>query len=79
MKRLKFEIIALIILSTLLTAQDQNDTAKVRKSDIDTIVVYTATDSAIYNVENREMFLFGGADIKYKTMRLRSVCCEHES
>lgn len=73
MKRLKFEIIALIILSTLLTAQEQNDTAKVRKSDIDTIVVYTATDSAIYNVENREMFLFGGADIKYKTMRLRSA------
>lgn len=73
MKRLKFEIIAILILFSLSTAQNQNDTVKVKKSDIDTIVVYTATDSAIYDVENREMFLFGGADIKYKTMRLRSA------
>ncbi len=74
MKSLKLEIIAFMVLfSALLNSQTQNDTTKVKKSDIDTVVVYSAIDSAIYDVEKREMFLFGNADIKYKTMHLRSA------
>ncbi len=73
MNRLRIEIIALLIFFATINAQEQVDTTKVRKSEIDTTVVYTAVDSAIYDVENRNMFLFGNADIKYKTMRLRSA------
>lgn len=73
MNRLRIEIIALLIFFATINAQEQTDTTKVRKSEIDTTVVYTAVDSAIYDVENRNMFLFGNADIKYKTMRLRSA------
>jgi len=73
LRRLKCEIIAFLIFFSLLNGQNQGDTTKVKKSDIDTVVVYSAVDSAIYDVESREMFLFGGADIKYKTMRLRSA------
>jgi len=71
--RLRIEIIVLLIFFATINAQEHADTTKVRKSEIDTTVVYTAVDSAIYDVENRNMFLFGNADIKYKTMRLRSA------
>ena len=73
MNRLRIEIIVLLIFFATINAQEHADTTKVRKSEIDTTVVYTAVDSAIYDVENRNMFLFGNADIKYKTMRLRSA------
>ncbi len=72
MRFLNFQILLLFVLS-FLYGQNQQDTTRARKSEIDTIVVYTAVDSAIYDIENREMFLFGNADIKYKTMRLRSA------
>ncbi|WP_141654029.1 putative LPS assembly protein LptD [Candidatus Kryptonium thompsonii] len=70
---MRIEIIVLLIFFATINAQEHADTTKVRKSEIDTTVVYTAVDSAIYDVENRNMFLFGNADIKYKTMRLRSA------
>ena len=73
MNRLRIEIIVLLIFFATINAQEHADTTKVRKSEIDTTVVYTAVDSAIYDVENRNMFLFGNADIKYKTMPLRSA------
>lgn len=73
LRSLRYEIITFLILCCLTNGQGQNDTTKTKKSDIDTVVVYSAADSAIYDVENRKMFLFGGADIKYKTMRLRSA------
>ncbi len=73
LKKLNYKIIILLIFCCLTNGRGQNDTTKIKKSDIDTVVVYSAVDSAIYDVENRRMFLFGGADIKYKTMRLRSA------
>ncbi len=73
LEKLRLKIIALLIFFTAINVRGQVDTVEVKKSEIDTIVVYTAVDSAVYNVENREMFLFGNADIKYKTMRLRSA------
>jgi len=72
MRFLNIQILLLFVLS-FLYGQNQQDTTRTRKSEIDTIVAYTAVDSAIYDIENREMFLFGNADIKYKTMRLRSA------
>jgi len=73
MKFLWLNIIAVLTFALSLYSQNQIDTAKTKRSDIDTVVVYSAIDSAIYDVENRQMFLFGRADVRYKTMRLRSA------
>lgn len=41
-------------------------------SGIDSVVVYTATDSIIYSLSTRTMYLHGKADIKYRELGLKA-------
>ena len=41
-------------------------------SGVDTVVVYSAKDSVVFNAQTREMFLFEGGDLKYRTMELNA-------
>jgi lipopolysaccharide assembly outer membrane protein LptD (OstA) len=41
-------------------------------SGIDTTVVYSASDSIVYDLSNRTMYLHGNADIKHKDLQLRA-------
>jgi hypothetical protein len=42
------------------------------KSDIETTVNYSATDSMFFNLETQDMFLYGGAKIKYGNIELEA-------
>ena len=54
-----------------------SDTSKVdslsakRKFDVDAVVNAAATDSLIFNVETKKMFLYGSGEIKYKETDLK--------
>ncbi|MEX0601813.1 MAG: hypothetical protein WD295_00640, partial [Bacteroidota bacterium] len=43
-----------------------------RRSDIDTVVVYTAKDSVAYSMRTRFMHLYGQGDIKYRSMGIQA-------
>jgi lipopolysaccharide assembly outer membrane protein LptD (OstA) len=43
-----------------------------RRSDIDTVVVYSAKDSIVYSMSIRMMKLYGQSDLQYRTMGLQS-------
>jgi lipopolysaccharide assembly outer membrane protein LptD (OstA) len=63
-----------------LAAQSRRDTAAVRDtlrgrespSGVDSIITYTASDSVVYNIDGRTMFLYGKGDIKYKELGLKA-------
>ncbi len=42
------------------------------RSDIDTLVVYSAKDSIIYSMKTRFMNLYGQSDLQYRTMGLKA-------
>jgi hypothetical protein len=42
------------------------------RSDIDTVVIYSATDSIIYSMRTRFMNLYGQSDLHYRTMGLKA-------
>lgn len=44
-----------------------------KKIDIDAVVNSSASDSIIFKVKERKMFLFGSSDIKYKTTELNAA------
>ncbi|MBX3007751.1 MAG: LPS-assembly protein LptD [Melioribacteraceae bacterium] len=48
------------------------DTIKSKKSDIDAIVFASASDSLIFNVKNKMMYVHGKGELKYKTTELKS-------
>lgn len=51
----------------------QADTLRQRsRSGIDSVVVYSATDSVIYTLSNRTMYLYGKGDIKYRELGLKA-------
>ncbi|HEX9007514.1 MAG TPA: putative LPS assembly protein LptD [Bacteroidota bacterium] len=41
-------------------------------SGVDSVVNYTATDSVIYRLDSRTMFMYGKGDIKYKELGLKA-------
>ncbi len=41
-------------------------------SGVDSVVNYTATDSVIYRLDNRTMFMYGKGNIKYKDLGLKA-------
>jgi lipopolysaccharide assembly outer membrane protein LptD (OstA) len=56
------------------TSGGRRDTTKAAKSPsgIDTTVVYSATDSVIYDISKKMMYLYGNGDIKHKELRLKA-------
>lgn len=69
-------IVVLISLFNLLSAQqDTTETLdkNTKKSGVDDIIFYSSSDSIIYSLKNRKMFLYGNSEIKYKTMDLKSA------
>ena len=42
-------------------------------SGVDSVVNYTASDSVIYAIDSRTMFMFGKGDIKYKDLGLKAA------
>ncbi|MFN4111499.1 MAG: LPS-assembly protein LptD, partial [Ignavibacteria bacterium] len=69
-------IIILIFICEILSAQEDttsySDTLR-KKSGVDDIIFYSSSDSIVYNLKNRKMFLYGNSEIKYKTMDLKSA------
>ncbi len=43
-----------------------------RTSDVDTLVVYSAKDSITYSMGTRTMYLYGQAELKYRTIELKA-------
>ncbi len=61
--------------SVSLRAQDTTQVATdtlATRSDIDTLVVYSAKDSIIYSMKTRFMNLYGQSDLQYRTMGLKA-------
>ncbi|MCZ6775635.1 MAG: putative LPS assembly protein LptD [Ignavibacteria bacterium] len=56
------------------TLSPPTDTIKAVKSasGIDSVVTYSATDSIIYSLSDKTMYLFGKGDIKYKKLGLKA-------
>ncbi len=52
--------------------RSNNDLSRVKlsKDTIESIVDYSATDSMIYDIANKKIYLFGSADAKYQTMSI---------
>ncbi|MCX8057295.1 MAG: putative LPS assembly protein LptD [Ignavibacteria bacterium] len=48
------------------------DTLK-KKSGVDDVIFYSSSDSIVYNLKNKKMFLYGNSEIKYKSMELKSA------
>ncbi len=69
-------LLSLIFITNILIAQQdttaQIDTLK-KRSGVDDIIYYSASDSIVYNIKNRRMFLYKNSEIKYKTMELKSA------
>lgn len=75
--RFNYLILSLLIISfsALFAQQDlvgQSDTTR-KKSSVDDVIFYSSSDSIVYSIKNRKMFLFGSSEIKYKTMELKSA------
>jgi len=47
------------------------DTAK-PTGDIDAIIEYSATDSAVFDIENRKLMLYNEGELKYKEFNLKA-------
>ncbi|MCX8010120.1 MAG: putative LPS assembly protein LptD, partial [Ignavibacteria bacterium] len=61
---------------TLTDSLTQKDTTIVKerkkKSQVETIIFYSASDSVIYDIKSKKMFTYGSGSIKYKAMHLKS-------
>jgi len=75
MKKVLIVFVFLFVVVDLLSQQDTtiiSDTTR-KKSSVDDVIFYSSSDSIIYNIKNRKMFLYGNSEIKYKTMDLKSA------
>lgn len=75
-KRIFIKIIGIALFNSLFAFQQIDttsiqDTSK-KKSSIDEVIYYSSSESIIYDIKNRMMFLNGKSNIKYKTMELKS-------
>jgi len=80
------QILILSIAISTLHAQDttkiplMTDTTKIAqktvedttKAQIDSVVTYSATDSVVYSIDNRQMLLYKNGDMKYKDFKLNA-------
>jgi lipopolysaccharide assembly outer membrane protein LptD (OstA) len=46
--------------------------AKKSPSGIDSVVIYSASDSVVYSIKSKTMYLYGKGDIKYKELGLKA-------
>lgn len=60
------------LLSTIPSLQDTARVAGPGASGVDTVVVYSASDSIIYSMRTRYMNLYGKSDLKYRTIGLKA-------
>ena len=51
---------------SLSQTKPATDTTKESSRGVDTVVVYSASDSITYSLSNRVMNLYGKADLKYR-------------
>lgn len=59
--------------TTVKDSLPTSDTTKSQKKyDVDAVVFSSATDSLIFDIPQKKMFLYGSADLKYKTTELKS-------
>lgn len=59
--------------AAVVKSQQPEDTAKAKKKyDVDAVVYSSASDSLIFDVHKKKMFLHGAGDLKYKTTELKS-------
>ncbi len=58
---------------TVLPDSTVTDSTKTKKSDITSVITAAATDSLIYDVRNKKMFIYGSGDLKYKDTGLKSA------
>ncbi len=70
--RLLVSVVALTA-SVALWAQDPMDSTSVRRSDIDTVVVFSATDTAHFSTKRKVLRLRGKASVSYKTQKLEAA------
>ncbi len=84
---MKFTPIILILFTLHLYSQQTGDSLlyvpigdslknvidSTRKSDIDAIIEYSASDSAIFDVANDKLMLYGDAELKYKEYDLKAA------
>lgn len=78
MRRPSFRILLSFLTAVPLTAQEPalqqaapTDTLRPR-SDVDTLVIYSAKDSIIYSMRTRFMNLYGQSELQYRTMGLNA-------
>ena len=57
---------------SLSQTKAHTDTTKESSRGVDTVVVYSASDSITYSLSNRVMNLYGKGDLKYRTIELKS-------
>ncbi|MCX6168266.1 MAG: putative LPS assembly protein LptD [Ignavibacteriales bacterium] len=61
------------LLTTVKDSLSQSDTAKSQKKyDVDAVVFSSSSDSLIFDIPQKKMYLYGSADLKYKTTELKS-------
>jgi lipopolysaccharide assembly outer membrane protein LptD (OstA) len=59
--------------TTVTDSLSNSDTTKSEKKyDVDAVVFSSAADSLIFDIPRKKMFLYGSADLKYKTTELKS-------
>lgn len=54
------------------TSQSKKDSLQTSHSGIDSVVAYSATDSIVYSLSSKTMFLYGKASIKYRELALKA-------
>lgn len=75
-----FSFIAIfVVASSVLHAQDTTKVSSrpvadttTSKAEIDSVVTYSATDSVVYSITDREMMLYKKADMNYKDFKLNA-------
>ncbi len=58
-----------LIQKNSLSVQDTSKHSK--KYDVDAVIYASSSDSLIYDVPNKKMFIYGSGDLKYKTTELK--------
>ncbi|MGK9368908.1 putative LPS assembly protein LptD [Melioribacter sp. Ez-97] len=72
---MKYFLLAISLLFSTLHAQTEtprDTTAGTAGGEIDDVVYASASDSLIFDVSSKKMYLFGQADLKYKDIELNS-------
>lgn len=64
--------VMIVVATHIVAAQNQSAEIETNQSGIDTIVVFSAKDSAHFNVGRRQLRLRGKADVKFRAQRLQA-------